>query len=275
MKMSSPFGSLKSKRNDRSKLFALLLTIFLLAGIWLTLSSSIENSPLATLPTITLPAIPIIISENIEDIIEDIGEGMGRGGGGGRSLAPLPVEEKRIKATSQGIAGVIENEKFEEVALQIEDVSETVGGYVQSNILSFRDGHWSGKWLLKVSSTEFQRATFILRNLIDDNGEVTSIEVKTEDVTEALQGDISKLPLLSISVDLSEAIKETTVGDRVFLATTSSLNLFLTSLLYLATLLLIVVPSYLVMLLIIAGSRRSLYPLWVRYGIRKREKVVA
>ena len=116
----------------------------------------------------------------------------------------LPVAQ-RVTETSQGIVGEINTApEFQNITIQIQALSDKLGGYIQQEVLNYNNNQWNGNWLLNVPTNNATIALLDLRNLIQDNGQVTSIQVQINDVTNQTGGNKSLVQWSPLSLALQQ-----------------------------------------------------------------------
>jgi len=113
------------------------------------------------------------------------------------------VENERIRDIRQWIRGELKNGTFEEVVTSIEDETESLGGYIDSEDVTFTEDLWSGEIVSKIPQNNSLRLVFKVRTLISTNGKVISITTNIRDITPPTGTTIEK-PLATIRVTLRE-----------------------------------------------------------------------
>ena len=113
------------------------------------------------------------------------------------------VADERIKDVKQSINGELSKGTFEEVVLKIEDETDALGGYVESEDVAFTDDIWSGEILAKVPQNNSLDFVFTVRSLISKNGRVVSIATSIRDITPT-SGTATQEPLAQIRTTLKE-----------------------------------------------------------------------
>jgi hypothetical protein len=121
---------------------------------------------------------------------------------GGSPQTPI-VADERIKDIKQLIKGELRKGTFEEVVLGIEDETETLGGYVESEDVTFTEDVWSGEIVAKIPQNNSLPFVFKVRSLISENGKVVSIVTNIKDITPA-SGEATQKPLAQIRATLKE-----------------------------------------------------------------------
>ncbi len=112
---------------------------------------------------------------------------------------------QRVTETSQGIVGQINTaSEFTNVTIQIQVLSNDLGGYVQQELLNYNNNLWSGNWLVNVPAGNATFALMDFTNLISNNGKVTSIQVQIQDVTNQTQGNKSLVQWSPLSIELEQ-----------------------------------------------------------------------
>ena len=121
----------------------------------------------------------------------------------GGSPQTTTVADERIKDVKQSINGELNKGAFEEVVLEIEDETNALGGYVESEDVVFADDIWSGEILTKIPQNNSLDFVFTVRSLISKNGRVISIATSIRDITPA-SGTATQEPLAQIRTTLKE-----------------------------------------------------------------------
>jgi hypothetical protein len=186
--------------------------------------------------------------------------------------------DARVVATSEAIVGYVNHNTFENVSGQIITKLAEIGGYVNSSNLMYNGTAWFGIYVVDVPPTNATSFLFQVKNLIDQNGKTTSIQIETQDVTNQTGGNQSRVPFSPFSVTLQElasgsyvpqAQQQSQIG---FFALFSGISAILILVLEGATyVVLIAVPMYLLILGGVVLSRRLLYPVLLRISSRHLE----
>ena len=113
------------------------------------------------------------------------------------------VADERIKDIKQWIKGDLKKGTFETVVLGIEDETDTLGGYVESEDVTFTDDIWSGEIVTKIPQNNSLAFVFKVRSLISENGKVVSINTNIKDIT-LIDGIAGHKPLAQIRTTLKE-----------------------------------------------------------------------
>lgn len=121
----------------------------------------------------------------------------------GPTTQTSPVENERIRDIRQWIRGELKNGTFEEVVMSIEHETESLGGYVDSEDVTYTDDLWSGEMVSKIPQNNSLRFVFKVRNFISTNGKVVSITTNIRDITPPAGVTIEK-PLAIIRITLRE-----------------------------------------------------------------------
>jgi hypothetical protein len=121
---------------------------------------------------------------------------------GGSPQTPITADE-RIKDIKQWVKGELKKGTFEEVVLGIEDETDTLGGYVQSEDVTFTDDIWSGEIVAKIPQNNSLSFVFKVRSLISEKGKVVSIVTNIKDITPT-DGTAIQKPLAQIRITLKE-----------------------------------------------------------------------
>jgi len=121
---------------------------------------------------------------------------------GGSPQTPI-VADERIKDIKQWIKGELRKGTFEEVVLGIEDETDALGGYVESEDVTFTDDIWSGEIVVKIPQNNSLSFVFKVRSLISENGKVVSIVTNIKDITPT-DGTAVQKPLAQIRTTLKE-----------------------------------------------------------------------
>lgn len=168
---------------------------------------------------------------------------------------------QRVTETSQGIVGEISTApEFQNVTIQIQVLSDNLGGYIQQEVLNYNNNQWNGNWLINVPTNNATIALMDLRTLIQDNGQVTSIQIQIQDVTNQTGGNKSLVQSSPLSLTLQQQSIQTSQSPL-----SGALSLLVsigTDAGYIA---IIAVPLYFGILAAVFISRRGFAPLlfWV------------
>ena len=231
---------------------ALVLCIFLLGSA--TIVTMLSQRRLYPDPTITdlSSASP---SSMQRALIEQYGLG-------GSPQTPI-VADERIKDIKQWIKGELKKGTFETVVLGIEDETDTLGGYVESEDVTFTDDVWSGEIVAKIPQNNSLHFVFKVRSLISENGKVVSIVTNIKDITSASDVATQK-PLAQIRATLKEISDKPwqptlpTIELPFLPGVLSLLNAFFT---WIIVAVIIGVPAYFTVLGIVLLIDRALKPL--------------
>ena len=181
---------------------------------------------------------------------------------GGSPQTPI-VADERIKDIKQWIQGELRKGTFEEVVLGIEDETDTLGGYVESEDVTFTDDIWSGEIVAKIPQNNSLHFVFKVRSLISENGKVVSIVTNIKDITSASDVATQK-PLAQIRATLKEISDKPwqptlpTIELQFLPGVLSLLNAFFT---WIIVAVIIGVPAYFTVLGIVLLIDRALKPL--------------
>ncbi len=113
------------------------------------------------------------------------------------------VVDERVKDIRQSINGELNKGTFEEVVLKIEDKTDALEGYVESEEVTFADDIWTGEILAKIPQNNSLDFVFAVRSLISENGRVVSIATSIRDITPT-SGTATQEPLAQIRTTLKE-----------------------------------------------------------------------
>lgn len=126
------------------------------------------------------------------------------------SPASYAGNAQRVTETSQGIVGEINTaSEFQNVTIQIQVLSDNLGGYIQQEVLNYNNNQWNGNWLINVPTNNATIALMDLRTLIQDNGQVTSIQIQIQDVTNQTGGNKSLVQSSPLSLTLQQQSSQT------------------------------------------------------------------
>jgi len=117
------------------------------------------------------------------------------------------AENDRIRDIKQWIKGELKNGTFEEVVMSIEDETESLGGYIDSEDVTFTEDLWSGEIVSKIPQNNSLRFVFKVRSLISTNGKVISITTNIRDITPPTNITIEKPPA-TIRITLREVFEK-------------------------------------------------------------------
>lgn len=186
----------------------------------------------------------------------------GGGGGGSTQITTYSVTSSRIEAKSAGIIGQINHGEFENIATQIRIDTESYYGFVKSSDLLYNNGSWTGAWILNIPTGQAQDALFNFRQLIDSNGKVLTVQLKTEDVTERVRGNASAVPYSTMSIKLHETstiISHSPLAQ--FFPAFGTISDIANGAIYWT---IIGLPTYGLILLLVIASRRIFIPILVK-----------
>lgn len=111
----------------------------------------------------------------------------------------------RVKDIRQTITGDLEKGTFEPVVLDIHDLVNFYDGYIYTEELTYTEETWSGVLVTRIPQNHTTGFVFDMRNLISENGEVTSITTSVRDITGEI-GEGEPAPHASIKVALVEVL---------------------------------------------------------------------
>jgi hypothetical protein len=243
----------KPSRNEVKA--ALVLCIFLLASVIIfnTISQRFIY-PDTSLVRPNAIVNPNFTEEQRRTLIEQYGLG-------GSTQTPIVVDE-RIKDIRQSIKGELKKGTFESVVLGIEDETETLGGYVESEDVTFADEAWSGEIVARIPQNTSLNFVFKVRSLISENGKVISIATNIKDITPTT-GTSGPKPLAQIRATLNEESDKPwhptlpTVDLPFLPGVLSLLNAFFT---WIIVAVIVGVPAYFTVLAIVLFIDRALKP---------------
>lgn len=176
---------------------ALVLCIFLLAGVIIvnTIGQRFIYPNTGIVKPNTMVS-PNFTEEQRQTLIEQYGLG-------GSTQTPI-VADERVKDIRQAIKGELNKGTFESVVIGIEDETDTLGGYVESEDVTFTDDVWSGEIVTRIPQNNSLLFVFKVRSLISENGKVVSIITNIKDITPT-SGILDQKPLAQIRATLNEA----------------------------------------------------------------------
>jgi hypothetical protein len=244
----------KPSRNEVK--VALVLCIFLLAGVIIvnTISQRFIYPNAGIVGPNTMVS-PNFTEEQRQMLIEQYGLG--------GSTQTSIVADERIKDIKQSIKGELNKGTFESVVLGIEDETDTLGGYVESEDVTFTDDVWSGEIVIRIPQNNSLLFVFKVRSLISENGKVVSIATNIKDVTPTTGIAVQK-PLAQIRATLNEESDKPwhptlpTIELPFLPGVLSLLNAFFT---WIIVAVIIGVPAYFTVLGIVLFIDRALKPL--------------
>ncbi|MFQ5950775.1 MAG: hypothetical protein ACE5KH_01660 [Candidatus Geothermarchaeales archaeon] len=111
---------------------------------------------------------------------------------------------ERVKRITQGILGHLEQDSFEEVAADIQNMTLEVRGYVELFRASFQDELWSGQIVSRVPQESYTSFVFDVKRLIEDEGRVVFAEISIEDITGKPGAEEEEESMATVRVDLDE-----------------------------------------------------------------------
>jgi hypothetical protein len=173
---------------------------------------------------------------------------------------------ERVVNTSESLLGELKHNHFENTTAVIISNLTSMGGYVASSNLMYNGTTWFGLYNVEVPSGDATQFLFQVTNLVNANGETQSVNIQTQDVTNATGGNQSKVPYSAFSLTLQEeAQSSSTVHPApfsdLFGTVGSLLGVVLGDAAYVV---LIAVPIYLLILGGVLLSGRVLYPIFLR-----------
>lgn len=174
---------------------------------------------------------------------------------------------QRVIQTTQGIVGEINTApQFQNVTIQIQVLSDKFGGYIQQEVLNYNNNEWNGNWLVNIPTNNATFALVELRNLIGANGQVTSIQIQINDVTNQTSGNASLVQWspLSIALQQSNQMQQSPFEGAITLLGTIGIDA--------GYFVLVTVPLYFGILAAVFVSRRGLAPLFMWVGRVSRPK---
>jgi hypothetical protein len=196
----------KPSRNEVKA--ALVLCIFLLIGATIATVLNQRNFYYSDL------AVTDLSSTSTSSMKRTLVEEYGLGGSPQTSI----LADERIKDIKQWVNGELKKGTFEEVVLGIEDETDTRGGYVQSEDVTFTDDIWSGEIVAKIPQNNSLSFVFKVRSLISENGKVVSIVTNIKDITPT-DGTAVQKPLAQVRITLKE------ISDRPWQLTLPTIEL--------------------------------------------------
>jgi len=110
----------------------------------------------------------------------------------------------RVVITNEAISGNVSHGHFIKVADILLQNTTGFGGYVNSSNMLYGEGVWNGVWLIDIPSANATFFLFNLQTVINLNGNTTSVQIQTRDVTPQVHGNISAVPYAPVSVTLQE-----------------------------------------------------------------------
>jgi hypothetical protein len=178
----------------------------------------------------------------------------------------------RVVETSEALVGYIKHGgAFENVTgIMLSDLNSE-GGFVNSSNLMYNGTTWFGVWNVEVPPTNATAFLFTTNNLVNQNGNTTSIDISTQDVTNQTGGNQSVVPFSPFSINLQELAENSRASTHTsqFSGLSSSVLAILTVVLDGAVYVLAVaVPTFLLVLGGVLISRRVLYPILLRVSGR-------
>ncbi len=179
----------------------------------------------------------------------------GRWGG----ASALDGEGERIKIIRQSIVASLKQGTFEDVVADIEEETESFGGFVYSEYFNFKDDLWEGEIVSQVPNVNASSFVFSVRGIISDNGKVLSITVSIEDVTGVNTGE--EVPYASIKIAMKEEPSE---GAKLTVSSVlgGALPILTESLIWVIRGVVIFVPLSFAVLSLILLTTRLIIPIW-------------
>ena len=199
-----------------------------------------------------------------------VGIGGVSGGGGGGIIVTQTTATGRVQAIAQGVAGTIDYGQFEHVSGEVLIMTASLGGYVSTSESTLTNGLWYGTWVINVPSNESQTSLFNYTSLVNSYGKVTSVDVKTNDVTTLTHGNSSAVPYAPLSLQLQEVAAKVPAQTGFQAASSQLVSVLSTigtgALFYGA----LALPVFGLSLALIYAGRRVFYPLLMRAYKEKR-----
>jgi hypothetical protein len=179
------------------------------------------------------------------------------------------TEDGRVVATSEALVGYVKHGgEFQNVTGLILQELNANGGFVNSSNLMYNGTTWYGVWLVDVPPTNATAFLFVTSDLINQNGNTTSINIQTQDVTGQTGGNRSSVPYSPFSVTIQELASNNVVQNHpapafggVLSSVVSILTVLLDGTIYILA---IGVPTFFLVLGGVLVSRRLLYPILLR-----------
>jgi len=173
------------------------------------------------------------------------------------------VYDERIRDIRQWIKGDLKKGTFEDVVMGIEDETENLNGYIESEDVTFTDDAWNGEIVSKIPQNKSLQYVFKVRNLISENGKVVSINTNIKDITPT-SGAATLKPLAQIRVTLRELsdkpwqLQWPTIDLPLFNAIAPFLSYFF---MWIVTGIIIGLPAYFTILGLVLFIDRALKPM--------------
>ena len=173
-----------------------------------------------------------------------------------------PGERKRdIK---HWIDGELKKGMFSYVIIKIEDETEVLGGYVNSEDLMYSDGLWHGEIVSRIPQNKSARFVFKVEELITANGTVIAITTRIRDISET--SSPQETPYATIWVILAEIGEKQGFELPVIPQIAPYLNTFFV---WMATGVILGLPTYFTILGIVLLIDRALLPATIKL-LKKR-----
>lgn len=168
--------------------------------------------------------------------------------------------------TSESLVGELDNRDFENVTGQILTNLNSMGGIISSSNLMYNGTTWLGIYSVSVPSRNATMFLFQVKSLVDRYGKTTSVQILTQEVTNATRSNQSAVAYSTFGITLQEMALNSATGHGLsvppFLqGVWSFLVAILTAAVYIA---LIGLPLYFLILGGVMVSGRILYPLLQR-----------
>lgn len=177
--------------------------------------------------------------------------------------------QQRYQVITETIEGELERGAFEAVVNHLVILAESNGGYVKSLRMTYVDGFWSGQMTCKLPPENVMNFTFKAREIIDENGTVTYINISIEEIESQQQ---TQEPTYStIYVNLKEKKPQSENG--IAASMTPVVEILSRGLLLIAQGVVIGLPICFASLGVVLLVSRGLLPIWK--SLLKKPKVAA
>jgi hypothetical protein len=245
----------------------IIVSLVIFAGVAILLLFSYSSPLLGYTPEYARPSVAPGTSNS----------GAGQSFGSSSLFQTVPTSastSNRVINTSEALVGQLRHGRFEPVTSQIVSNLNLIGGYVDSSNLMYNGTTWFGIYSVNVPSSEATSFLYNVTNIVNENGDTTSVQIETHDVTNQTGGNQSKVPYSLFAITLQEEANTTNVQatnqfSSIFGSIGSILSVVLSDAAYVV---LIALPIYFVILGGVLLSGRVLYPVFQRVSKSSQER---
>lgn len=175
--------------------------------------------------------------------------------------AALTSEAERVRIMDADILGKLRSGTFETVVPFIEALTREKGGFIVTEHLEFKDGLWNGEIVSKLPPTNASAFTMEVRQEIDKNGRVVTIQIDIREFTPS-QNTTDDKQYSTIKTHLIEEREEEKETPQPVIQLMSVLPILATGLVWIAEGVIVGVPLCFVSLGVVMLIKRVIIPLW-------------